>query len=193
MKHLLANFKRTCLRVIVLSMLMNTLAVFILNAQEGGKVKEPRVLSLDIVTTPGMVFIPVYSNLPNYLIDIGAKSEFIGLNIEWVRPRSSFNKSALNSFFTFGISARAIGLNWREDGFNHALENDIKALDIAYFNVFMGGKFIFRGFEQGALNFTFGPGLLMGPAVQNDNVKDGIFMTLGIDLSVTFSYDLSKH
>lgn len=155
--------------------------------------KEKRVLSLDIVTTPGMVFIPVYSNLPNYLIDPGAKTEFIGLNIEWVKPQTSFNRSALNSFFTFGFSARAIGLNWRKDGFNHAQEDDIKALDIAYFNTFIGGKFIPRGFERGALNFTFGPGLLMGPAVQNDNVKDGVFMTLGIDISVTLSYDLSKH
>jgi hypothetical protein len=57
----------------------------------------------------------------------------------------------------------------------------------------MGGKFIVKGFERGALNFTFGPGILMGPAVQNDNVKDGVFTTIGLDVSMTFSYDLSKH
>lgn len=154
--------------------------------------QKERTLTLDIVTTPAMVFIPFYSNLPNYLIETSAKTELIGLNIEWVKQEKSMNQGFLHSFFTYGASFRAFGLNWRKDPFNHARENDIKARDIAYINLFMGGKFIVRGFERGALNFNVGPGLLMGPAVQNDNVKDGVFMTLGLDMSMTFSYDLSN-
>ncbi len=154
--------------------------------------KPKRVLTLDIVTTPAMVFIPFRSNLPNYLIETTGKSELIGLNIEWTRQQSSYNQDFRSTFFTMGLCVRAFGLNWRKEPFNHALENDIKARDLAYVSLFMGGKFIIKGFERGALNFHFGPGLLLGPAAQNDNVKSGVFMTGGMDISMTFSYSLSN-
>lgn len=169
-----------------------TLLLTIIFTSVRSEAQNKRILTLDIVTTPAMVFIPFYSNLPNYLIETSAKTELIGLNIEWIKQENSTNQGFLHSFFTYGASFRAFGLNWRKDPFNHARENDIKARDIAYINLFMGGKFIVRGFERGALNFNVGPGLLMGPAVQNDNVKDGVFMTLGLDMSMTFSYDLSN-
>ncbi len=153
--------------------------------------KPKRVFMLDIITTPAMVFIPIRSNLPNYLIETSGKSELIGLNLEWTREQASLNQDFRYTFFTMGLCIRAFGLNWRKDPFNHALEKDIIARDIAYISLFMGGKFIIKGFERGALNFHFGPGLLLGPAVQNDNVKDGVFTTLGLDISMTFSYNLS--
>ena len=155
------------------------------------QVKPKRVFSLDIITTPAMVFIPFRSNLPNYLIQTNGKSELIGLNLEWTRQQSSHNTNFRYSFFTMGVCIRAFGLNWRKDPFNHAKEGDIVARDLAYISGFMGGKFIIRGFERGALNFHFGPGLLLGPALQNDNVKDGVFTTLGLDISMTFSYNIS--
>ncbi|MBL7825891.1 MAG: hypothetical protein JNJ57_04615 [Saprospiraceae bacterium] len=153
--------------------------------------KPKRVFSLDIITTPAMVFIPWRSNLPNYLIEVNGKSELIGLNLEWTRQQNSHNQDFRYTFFTMGMCIRAFGLNWRKDPFNHAHEKDIVARDLAYISAFMGGKFIIRGFERGALNFHFGPGLLLGPALQNDNVKQGMFTTLGLDISMTFSYNIS--
>lgn len=159
-----------------------------LNAQK----KPKRVFTLDIVTTPAMVYIPFRSNLPNYLIETTGKSELIGLNLEWTRQQSSYNQDFHYTFFTMGMCVRAFGLNWRKEPFNHAKDDDIKAHDLAYISLFMGGKFIIKGFERGALNFHFGPGLLLGPAVQNDNVKSGVFLTGGLDISMTFSYSLSN-
>lgn len=150
--------------------------------------EKKRIITLDIVTTPVMVFVPVYSNLPNYLINIRGKSQLVGLQLESVRRRQSLNNSEVKeAYFSFGIAFRSIGLNWRKDPLNHAEANDVKALDALYSNAFLGGKFFFN--DRLALNLNVGPGVLLGPALQNDNIKSGVFTTFGIDASITISYN----
>jgi hypothetical protein len=157
----------------------------ILDAQT--RVKK-RSLTLDIVTTPVMVFVPIQSNLPNYLINIRGKSQLVGLQVESVRERQSLgNTEVKRAFFSFGFSFRSVGLNWRKDPLNHAEADDVKALDALYSNVFMGGKFFFT--DRLALNLNVGPGALIGPALQNDNIKSGVFTTFGVDASITISYN----
>jgi len=175
----------------------NTLLVLVLlvtySIESFSQEKSDRIFTIDFVTTPSMLFIPLKSNLPNYLISVGGKSELLGINFEWIKPSKTFNSSITQAFLTRGFSVRAFGLNWRKKPFNHATTDDISAKDIVYANCFIGGKFLIRNFERWAFNFTFGPGILVGPALQNDNVKDGVFTTFGIDVSITVSYDLSNH
>jgi len=150
--------------------------------------EKKRHLTLDIVTTPVMVFVPVHSNLPNYLINIRGKSQLVGLQVESVRERQSLGNSEVKrAFFSFGFSFRSVGLNWRKDPLNHAEADDVRALDALYSNVFMGGKFFFT--DRLALNLNVGPGALIGPALQNDNIKSGVFTTFGVDASITISYN----
>ena len=125
--------RQICLFFVFLFLIINNL-----NAQNG----KNKIFTLDIVTTPGMVFIPLHSNLPNYLISIGGKSELLGINIEWLKSGNSMNESVVNSYFTLGTSVRAFGLNWRKSPLNHAVSNDINAKDIVYASFLLGGKFI---------------------------------------------------
>jgi len=150
--------------------------------------EKKRIITLDFVTTPVMVFVPIHSNLPNYLINIRGKSQLVGLQVESVRERTSLgNTDVKRAFFSFGFSFRSIGLNWRKDPLNHAEADDVRAVEALYSNVFLGGKFFFT--DRLALNLNVGPGALIGPALQNDNIKSGVFTTIGIDASITISYN----
>lgn len=182
----IANTSCNCFYWILFFVLLNSTKSF---SQEPSET----VFNIDIVTSPSMVFIPIRSNLPNYLISVAGKSELLGINFEWSKPVNSLNGSVLKAYVTRGFSVRAFGLNWRKKPFNHAISDDISARDIAYLSLLLGGKFLIRNYDQWALNFTLGPGILIGPALQNDNVKDGVFTTFGMDVSITISYDLSNH